>query len=253
MDEKKPKKPRKKLVVGNSYGNISVLSEIPGRPIHYNCRCGSCGAEMITIAHKILQYAASGCPTCRKLEKDKQQETEYKKYIGRSYGALTVIGYVGKRCYSMQNGKEINAPFMRCRCEKCGEETEIFLCRLKCGGAKQCAKCSQKNLDTGRETVRNTCVSGTSVTAIDGRRKRNKNSTTGHNGVSQMPSGMYRAYINFRRKQYHLGAFADINDAIAARERAEKEIYGDFLKWYAETYPEKWEKIKKKEPTDEKQ
>ena len=37
----------------------------------------------------------------------------------------------------------------------------------------------------------------------------------------------------------------NIEDAVAARKAGEKAIYGDFLKWYAETHPEQWEKLKK--------
>ena len=34
-------------------------------------------------------------------------------------------------------------------------------------------------------------------------------------------------------------------DAAKARQTAEDKIYGDFLHWYAETYPENWAKINK--------
>lgn len=53
------------------------------------------------------------------------------------------------------------------------------------------------------------------------------------------------AYIYFRGKRYHLGCYLDINDAIKVRELAEKKIFGDFLNWYAETYPEKYRKFQK--------
>lgn len=53
-----------------------------------------------------------------------------------------------------------------------------------------------------------------------------KNSTTGHKGVSYMPKyGTYRAYITVNRKQIHLGTFANIDDAIAARKAAEDRYF----------------------------
>ncbi|MEY8396201.1 hypothetical protein AALB64_15525 [Lachnospiraceae bacterium 45-P1] len=56
----------------------------------------------------------------------------------------------------------------------------------------------------------------------------------------------YRAYINFQRKQYSLGLFSRIEDAVAARKEAERQIYGDFLRWYEEAYPENWERLKQR-------
>ena len=56
----------------------------------------------------------------------------------------------------------------------------------------------------------------------------------------------YRAYINFQHKQYHLGSYEKLEDAIRARKVAEEKIYGTFLNWYAETYPENWGKLNKK-------
>lgn len=89
-------------------------------------------------------------------------------------------------------------------------------------------------------------VDSTYVIAIDGRRKTNKNSTTKVTGVSYFEKqGKYRAYINFQRKQYYLGLYEKIEDAIKARKAAEQNIYGNFLEWFRNTYPEEWEKINK--------
>lgn len=35
-------------------------------------------------------------------------------------------------------------------------------------------------------------------------------------------------------------------DAGRARETAEKELYGDFLEWYAKEYPKEWKRIQEK-------
>ena len=113
-------------------------------------------------------------------------------------------------------------------------------------GRKYAIIAEKKNLAKGHEILKIASVGGTSITAIDGRRKINKNSSTGYNGISYMPKiGKYRAYINFQRKQYTLGLHEKIEDAILARKCAEKEIYGNFLGWYANEYPEKWEKLNK--------
>lgn len=46
-----------------------------------------------------------------------------------------------------------------------------------------------------------------------------------------------------------INIYDKIEDAKAAREKAEKEIFGPFLEWYAENYPEQWEKTQKKRAT----
>ena len=112
-------------------------------------------------------------------------------------------------------------------------------------GINSCKDCLKTNLDLGHDFVKNAAVDGTLISAIDGRRAINKNNTTGYNGVNITKSGRYRAYINFKRKQYHLGVYDTAEEAAEARKIAEQKIYGDFLKWYAETYPDKWEKINK--------
>ncbi len=42
-----------------------------------------------------------------------------------------------------------------------------------------------------------------------------------------------------------MGIYLNMEDAIRARKSAEKEVFGNFLKWYQETYPEQWERIQK--------
>ena len=37
-----------------------------------------------------------------------------------------------------------------------------------------------------------------------------------------------------------------LEEARAAREKAEKEIFGPFLEWYTENYPEQWKRMQKK-------
>ena len=53
------------------------------------------------------------------------------------------------------------------------------------------------------------------------------NNSTGHKGVSKTKSGNYRAYIKKNNKQISLGTYERIEDAISAREKAEKEYFKD--------------------------
>lgn len=55
------------------------------------------------------------------------------------------------------------------------------------------------------------------------------------------------AAITFQKKVYWLGTFDSIKDAANARKEAENHLYGDFLEWYAETYPNAKKNIKNRE------
>ena len=86
---------------------------------------------------------------------------------------------------------------------------------------------------------------GSNLLAIT-RSALNKNSTSGYTGVSQLKSGKYRAYVNFQRKQFHLGIFDTPQAASDAYQEAKKKIREDFIKWYKDTYPDLWDKYKDK-------
>lgn len=56
-----------------------------------------------------------------------------------------------------------------------------------------------------------------------------KNNTSGHTGVwFHRKGGYWCAEIKFKRKKICLGSFAKIEDAIAARLKAEVRIWGEF-------------------------
>lgn len=238
------RKSQKRIHAGEQYGCILVLDASANRtkPKRWDCRCLRCGSDFTEIGANILEYQDIGCPTCRRAAKEKDRAQAASEYIGAQFGFLEVTGFAG---FKMSSGA--NIPVMRCICKKCGNETEIPLARLKAGQATQCAGCGRQNLAAGRKIIKNACVDNTNVIDILPGRKINKNSVTGINGVSFCQgTGKYRAYIVFRRRQYHLGVYDKIEDAAAARDAGEEHLYGDFIKWYAETYPEKWDQIVKK-------
>ena len=234
---------RHTIKVGETIGFIKILGRDSSNIKPYTrweCSCTKCGATFIARGQDIIErYQYSGCPQCLKNENLKKRYEYAESYIGKEYGALKVIGVDS---FKWIHGAK--RPVMRCLCSKCGNETMILLNRLKRGGALQCAKCAQKILPKGREIGALNNVEGTKISAIDGDRRLNKNNTSNHVGVSRMPSGSWRAYITFKRKQYYLGSFAKYEDAVKARENAEEKIYGGFLEWYQKAYPDQWEKIK---------
>lgn len=69
---------------------------------------------------------------------------------------------------------------------------------------------------TPRQNSFNSCVS--------------KNNKLGVKGVSLTPHGRYRARIMVNRKEIRLGHFEKIEDAIAARKKAEKKYFGEYAR-----------------------
>ena len=155
------------------------------------------------------------------------------KYVNQKKGELTIKSIIGMKKY---NGAY--QTFVKCECS-CGKIVEAPLTQILAGQWTSCGHTKNENLKKSKEAH----VEGTFIYAIDGRKHIQKNNSTGFTGVSKRGK-KYRAYINFKKKQYHLGYFEDIEDAIEARKTAEKEIHGSFLEWYAQNYPEEWEKIK---------
>jgi len=53
--------------------------------------------------------------------------------------------------------------------------------------------------------------------------------TSGHTGVGfHRASGKWRAYLNDNNKTLHIGLFDSKSEALAARQKAAREMYGDF-------------------------
>lgn len=241
----KQRKAPRKIDPHKTYGNIEVLEIVNNRPRTYHAKCLLCGHEFTTNAKIILDYAERGyCGNCGRNKRKQGNETKAKSYIGKTFGSLTIIDYVGAKTISKHS--ENKTSIVKCKCEKCGSITDIPLSRLKNGIIKQCKYCSRKNLEKGHEITKDAAKEGTSVLAIQNR-ALNKNNTTGVNGVTfKQRKNKYYAYIYFKRKQYYLGLYENLEDAAVARKKAEERIYGEFLEWYAETYPEQWAKIKSK-------
>ncbi|MCD7763972.1 MAG: AP2 domain-containing protein [Lachnospiraceae bacterium] len=242
MDEKKK---RHTIKPGDELGNAVFLERktINAEAVTHGwlCRCKLCGSEFFSYTAQ-YNVAMDGCPQCRKLvynERIKQDMiARWSEHIGERHGELVINGI------HLERYKEHNIAVAECHCD-CGKDTNIPIVRILQGIATTCGHNTDKNLGIGHKMVKEAAVDGTCVLAIMPDRQVNKNSTTGHKGISQMKNGYYRAYINFRRKQYYLGTYKDIDKAIEARKAAEKEIYGSFLDWYARVHPEQWEKIQK--------
>lgn len=137
-----------------------------------------------------------------------------------------------------------------CKCPKCGKEFEIYAYNFKgqksCGCLREemynnlCAESSK----LAREVRENGTIQNTSIINILPQKIR-KDSTSGIRGVSwNSRSRKWIAYISFQKTRYNLGSYETIEEAALARKEAENHLYGNFFKWFAEKYPDKWKIIK---------
>ena len=141
---------------------------------------------------------------------------------GKRFGMLVALHAVPEEPGS---GK---SSLWHCRCD-CGNEVDIRLSNLRSGNTKSCGclkKKSQKMLRDRLELVDGTCVEW-----LGGRKMRDDNKS-GCKGVFKKRNGKYCVSIGFKKRVYHIGTYDNRDDAVEARMRAEKTIYGDFLTEY---------------------
>ena len=150
---------------------------------------------------------------------------------GRRFGRLTALHPTERR-----DAK--GYVLWHCRCD-CGNETEISYNNLMYTAIVSCG-CRKKE----RSTALNAHLKRVSDTNLDllGSKKTPKNNTSGRKGVYFI-RGKYLAKINFQKKQYYLGSFDNISDAIRARRDAEDQLIEETTQFY-----EKWNQIAKNDP-----
>ncbi len=118
----------------------------------------------------------------------------------------------------------------RCRCD-CGKETVVGQTLLQTGKTKSCG-CMQA--EVYRENMK--LVGGISIVALEKSRQLRSTNTSGYTWVYRTKrSGKWIARITFKNKDYHLGVYDQIEDAVKARQRGE-EMHEDFLAWYYKEY-----------------
>ena len=219
-------------LTGRRFGKWTVMGR-SDRPYYWRCRC-DCGTEKDVYYNSLLSGNSSGCNSCScrhaRPEASRRNLDAAQAKVGQTINGWKVLEILPEK----------RGTYLCCKaiCPKCGRPSDVMLSRLPI--INRSATC---NRDIGRKTDTVhavTYVDGSSLSSIRSRAGGhvNTNSATGANGVSRMASGHYRAYINFRRKQYNLGSYGTLDEAIAARKEAEALIYAPYLKehegWEAE-------------------
>lgn len=123
----------------------------------------------------------------------------------------------------------------RCLCD-CGQETIVKTQHLRSGHTKSCG--CQNGAGGPREKLGLTYIDGTCVEMLKARTVR-KNNTSGVPGVDWLAKKQrWRASICFKGKRRYLGSYTRFEDAVAARKRAEEDLFDVFLDVYSGKAPQ---------------
>lgn len=113
--------------------------------------------------------------------------------------------------------------YYKCLCGVCGKEFEANGSAVMRGDITSCGCLHNERLKNALDSDR---IDGTRVSMLT--QKIRSDNTSGHKGVSKSGNA-WVSYIDFKGKRYNLGRYSKIEDAIAARERGEMELFHPFL------------------------
>ncbi len=202
-------------LTGRRFGKLTAIQPTAQRQhdgIVWQCIC-DCGSEAFASSRQLLAGYKKSCGCLSHPPK--------KDLLGKRFGKLTVIAYLEKRAGMHR---------WRCLCD-CGKETVVGQTLLQSGKTKSCG-CIQAQIY--RDNMK--LIGGTSVTALEKSKKLRSTNTSGYTGVYQnKKTGKWVARITFKNKDYYLGMYDQIEDAIMARKKGE-QMHRDFLSWYYQEY-----------------
>ena len=224
--EPKRRKSRAPDITGMRSGRVVAIErtdEKRGTCYLWRCRC-DCGKELLLEPYKITGGKVQSCGCIR-------NEKKIKDLTGQRFVRLVAIKRLDK--------KRGSSYLWLCKCD-CGNYIETSANALLMGNT---GSCGCKRIDAVRKTLgdhgeigqRVHYVDGTSVERVN-QTKLQKNNTSGYTGV-RARGDKWIAAITFKKKNYYLGIYENLEDAVAARKQAEEQLFGPFLEWYYTHYP----------------
>lgn len=160
------------------------------------------------------------------------------------------FGYLKAICPTDQRDKHNSSVVWECKC-KCGNITYVSEGDLAGKRTRSCG-CLAEEVQSkngkiaGGNVVKKFCVDGTNIKNLT--MKTPSRNTSGVKGVCWDKSKQkWLAQIRFKGKNHYLGRYNKKEDAVKIRKIAEENLFGNFLEWYAQEYPERWKNLNKKE------
>ena len=214
---------KRKNLLGQHFGDLTVLKmhscEV-GKECVWICRC-VCGKEVQRTTYQ-LEYDRN---LCRNNHGDRRYNVEL---AGVQINRLTVVEKLNER-------NSHGSVMWRCVCS-CGKEC-VYSSDVLRRRQRQSCGCYGKERNAWNDFQKGIHqVEGTCVEALQ--RKMRSDNTTGYTGVYRnKKTGKWVASITFKGVRYHLGTFANMTDAVRARQRGE-EMHDSFLDAYYREHPE---------------
>lgn len=141
---------------------------------------------------------------------------------GKRFGKLVAVERAGKT-------KNDNALWL-CQCD-CGNTTIANATSLRLGDTISCGCIKKEQIDHARQVLTDEMtIDGVMVPLLT--KKTRSDSRTGHKGVSKRVRKGFTRYevtITVKGKRIYLGAYKNIEDAIAARKAAEIEYFEPYI------------------------
>lgn len=205
-----------KDLTGKRFGRLTALRRLDkkiGTCYAWLCQC-DCGKLTEVSTNALLKGGTKSCGCGKKEVLHKRAEN----ITAQRFGRLVALEPTKER----SSGSVV----WKCQCD-CGRETTVSYNCLVSGNTKSCG-CLPKEHES--PTIYMHYIDGTCVEALERKGLRSDN-TSGYTGV-MAHRGKWKAQITFKGKTYQLGTYTKIEDAAAARKKAEEEIFGEFLDWY---------------------
>lgn len=227
-----------KDLAGQRSGQLTAIRPTKERKrgsVVWECLC-DCGVTCFVSSYHFKSGDTRSCGCLKKACLEKYGEQAAKDLTGQKFGRLTAVGPTKKR----QKGSVV----WECRCT-CGNITLVPAYHLTGGHSRSCG-CAR--IESVRENVpelleTRTQVDGTIIDILKSKKKR-KNNTSGHTGVIYRSDACkYVVVIGFQNKNYYLGMYENIADAIEVRKKAEALIHDEAIDFY-----EKWKEKAEADP-----
>lgn len=202
---------------GRRFGELKVISKAENKKdrVAWNCEC-SCGKHKILTTHDLLQDKRENCG-------DKVH------VIGKHIRDLTKMDLGAMEALSPTLKRDSKGSVIwKCRCKKCGRDTELSEDALVHGNYKSCG-CARYEHSDQLMKYRH-YYNGTCLEALQ--RKMRVDNKTGVVGVTRTKGGRYRAAISFQGTSYPLGSYDTLAEAAGARRRADEQLHMPFVQAY---------------------
>jgi hypothetical protein len=226
-------------MIGKKFGRLTVLERTTDavhpngkRSIQYICECECSPSKRVIVYGENLRNNNTQSCGCLHKERTSSAKKSYNKYdLSGEYG----IGYTNKKeefyfdltdyeliknyCWMKNDQRYI---VTREKTSKKNIRQHRLIMNVLDKNEIQIDHANNKRFDNRKFNLR-----FANKQQNQANRMANSNNKLGEKGVQEI-NGKYVARISFDKKEFNLGSFENIEDAINARYEKELELYGEF-------------------------